>query len=205
MVRVMADHTLARPRVSRVAVVAAVLAAMVIPLAAVSADIGGPPAPSSRSMVTFTQAVCDATSCTSVDFDAVEVGTLRSVCVATLVTTLDSGTILEQELGCAEDNVGAWQTSGGFITGVQDTTVTLDSSLGGSRAVTVSAATSLAGAVTPTIEVVDGSDATCTVTWTIRERRAPLTGTVTLDGVAFATGTDSVSVIRQVKEKSHCQ
>ena len=188
----------------RMAVLASVVAALLLPVAIASGDTGGPPEGSGRWMDSFTQSVCDADSCTSLEFSAKELDAFRTVCVAALTTSLDGQTILDNELGCLDDGALAWRTFAGFITGVPDTSVTLFSESGSSRTVTVSATTSLAGQIVPTTTVEELVDGSCTTTWTIKERRVAVSGTVLLDGVAYATGTDSVSVIRAVKEKTRC-
>jgi len=180
------------------------VAGLLLPIAAASADTGGPPDPSGRSMNSYTPTRCDATQCTVLQFDVAEQGTTRSLCLELDTTSLDGQTIYTQSFGCNFDTVGSWRVIGGYITGVTDTTVTLFDTNGGSRDVVVSAKTALAGEATATIEKIDGSDQNCTITWTVKERRIPVAGTVTVDGVVFATGSDSVSVIRNVKEKSSC-
>lgn len=187
-----------------VALVVGMALAMVAPVATVSADEGGPPEGSGRSLSSFTEVVCDADSCTSVTFDAKEVAGARSLCVSLVTSSPDGATIYEQEDGCASDNIGAWRTSAGFITGVVDTTVTVSSTLGGIRDVSVSGTGKLDGATTATIEMLEDTSGTCAIQWTIRERRVAVAGTVTVDGVAYAMGSDSLSTIRQVKEKTRC-
>jgi hypothetical protein len=180
-------------------------AALLLPLAAASADTGGPPQSSGRSFATTTQPLCDATSCTTVEFTAQEFDDSGpAVCVDTITTTLDGTTVLEQEDGCNFDSHGAWRVIGGYITGVEDTTVHLDSTLGTSRDAVVSAKTALAGEATATIEKLDGSDQNCTITWTVKVRTIPVAGTVTIDGVVYTTSSDTESLIRNVKEKSSC-
>ena len=70
---------------------------------------------------------------------------------------------------------------------------------------TISVSTALAGAIVPSTEVIDGSDATCAITWTVKERTVSVAGTVTFDGVAYATGIDATSAIRSLNEKIRCQ
>jgi len=191
-------------RSRRVIVTLGMAAALVLPIAAASADSGGPPEGSGRSMSSVTMARCDVFECSTVTFDAKEVGTTRSVCVEVDTTSADGQTIYAQQYGCNFDTVGTWRAQAGYITGVSDTPVTLDSSLGGTWDIVVSANTAIAGQATATSEKLDGSDATCTITWTIKERRIPVAGSVTVNGIAYTTGPDSVSTIRNVREKSSC-
>jgi hypothetical protein len=200
MTRTFAGHGRARSG----ALIVTVVGALLVPLATAWADSGGPPEGSGRSMSSATLARCDVFECSTVTFDAKELGTTRSVCVEVDTTSPDGQTIYAQQYGCNFDTVGAWLVSGGYITGVAATPVTLNSSLGGTWDIVVSANTAIAGEATATIEKLDGSDATCTITWTVKERRIPVAGSVTVNGVVYTTGSDSVSTIRNVKEKSSC-
>jgi hypothetical protein len=188
----------------RALAVAAAIVALVVPFASAFADVGGPPEPSGRSFSMFTVFVCGASSCTSVELDIHDPegsGSL-DVCLSTLTLALDMQTIVGQELGCAEGAIGPLLQSGGFITGVQPTSVTLSSDAG-SRTVTVSASSALSGAIKVTSETVQDATGPCTITWTIKERSVGLAGTVVVDGVSYAAN-DALSTIRQVKEKTRC-
>lgn len=172
-------------------------------VAMVSADLGGPPEGSGRTLTTNTGYVCGASSCTSVSLTAHEIGAVREICIDTSVTDLNGQLLNEAESGCSTD-VGAWQTSAGFITGLGGTTVPMSNELGETRNVSISISTALAGAIVPSTEVIDGSDATCAIRWTVKERTVPVAGTVTFDGMAYATATEAISVIRSLKEKVRC-
>lgn len=187
-----------RPVGRHIILVAGLLAALVVPLATASADIGGPPEGSGRTLYLQTESVCGATDCTSIALTTHEAdGVVQGICVDTTKTSLDGQTWLGGESVCVED-VGAWLTFAGFVTGVQDTSVPLN---GGTS--TISGSSSLVGMIIPSTEVIEDSFDGCTFTWTVKERNVAVSGAVILDGVSYPT-TDGLSTVRSLKTKTRC-
>jgi hypothetical protein len=170
------------PRPARSAALLIALAgALVLPLATVSADIGSPPDGSGRNVFLTS----DAPSVT-----AHEEGGTVSICVETA-----------SELGCGETTT--FSTTAGFITGLTST-ITVSEPSGAMRDVAVAFSLTFASAIVPSSEVIDGSDETCSVTWTVKERTVAVAGTLTYDGVPYPVGAESTSKIRTLKEKVRC-
>jgi hypothetical protein len=179
----MSQLSAARRPFRRAALLMALAGSLAIPVAGVSADSGGPPDGSGRNVFL-------ASDGTSVTFH--EDGGPFSLCVETAT-----------ELGCAEGS-GGLTTTAGFVTGLNGVTVTVNDASGATRDVTVSFSLTFAGAIVPSTEVIDGSDETCQITWTVKERTVPVKGTVSYDGVAYPVGADATSKIRSLKEQVRC-
>lgn len=178
----MSQLSTARRPFRRAALLMAIAGSLAIPFAGASADSGFPPDGSGRNVFIAS----DGPSITAHE----EGGTLY-FCVET-----------SNELGCA-DATGAFSTTAGFVTGLASSIVNVNDA-SGTRDVAVSFSLTFASVIVPSTEVIDGSDETCQITWTVKERTVAVTGTVTYDGTSYPVGPESTSKIRTLKEKVRC-
>jgi hypothetical protein len=125
------------------------------------------------------------------------------VCVdtATYSISRDRFTLRSQENGCTDVPDSTLTVTDGFVATLAPTTLTLfsDGAKSSSRTVTVSAQDSPVGPVATSTGRGSFKDGTCTYRYSYSERSAPVTGTITLDGVTLdesgfaAVGSDRVT------------
>ena len=180
----------------RLAALAALAAALLIPLATVSADTFGPTGQYVRlDKTTF----CDAGQpCLGVSANLEVIGKVASACVSVFTT---DGTIFTTETGCLESGVNVIVRDK-FVVGFGDTEFTLDDGEGNTRTAVISALTTV-GVVTKQAATISfDAGGGCTTTQRVKYDSALLDGTITIDSTAIASDGSSWNLTNH--EKTRC-
>ena len=164
--------------------------------AASTGDEGG------STLNTITEMRCVAGACTSVYFFVPRYDDRGIGICLDIYYTDEAGVVFEQESGCQFGGVGALSTSAGWITGIATSQLTVTSLAGASRTVTISGAHSIVSTVRHTSAGATWEEDGCQYVYSYRERLVDVTGTVTMDGVSYAS--EGVSTFFQPKTKVRC-
>lgn len=184
-------------------VFATVAVALLIPLSSVFADSIFPP--SGSYLTVDSEQLCNGFLCTTVHLEVTLYnGGNPAVCAILTHTDLElGGVVYETEEGCATvAGAGPLVTSNGFILGIGDSTVSLSSSLGGSRDATISATSAASSGVTRFIETLSNTSNGCTSIWTSHTKGEDVAGHVIIEGDTFASNGTSLN--RATKIKTRC-
>lgn len=185
-------------RFARTALAAAF--ALLVPWSAASAATTGDPGGS--NLTTITENRCATGICTSISFNVLRFdGSPVGVCLD-ITYTDEAGVPTDTESGCSDGAVGAVTSAGGFLTGIGPSQLTLANGAGATRVVTVSGEHGLLGQLRQSSSDGTWEEDGCRFIYSYRERAIDVTGTVTLDGVSYAS--DGVTTVFQQKLKVRC-
>jgi hypothetical protein len=158
--------------------------------------------PGGSTLNTITEVRCVADTCTTVYFNVLRYDDRGNGICLDIYYTDEAGVVFEQESGCSFSGVGSITTSATWITGIGATQLTVTNLAGASRTVNISGAHSIVSTVRHTSAGATWEEDGCLFVHSYKERLVDATGTVTMDGVSYAS--DGVSTYFQPKTKVRC-
>jgi len=185
----------------RLAAIAGTLAfSLLVPLSFVSADTVLEP--SGSYVYVASEPVCDSGTylCTTAQLSYGRTASGDFACLLLTYTNSElGGEIYDSGSACGnpETVFGEFTFTNGFLTGIGDTTLNITTDLGGNFDATFS------GSFTPSRKAISSTNKYdvfdypvdgCTTTYTGKQRLVTLTGTLTINGVAFTVSGDSRNV-----------
>jgi len=186
----------------RLVAIAAALGIALASVGSVSADTLG----TGQFLSTESATACSGNLCTTASvFVGLFKGGDREICLTLSHTDSELGGVeYEREDGCTDTPGAITKSKGGFIVAFAATGITLESSLGGSRSVTISDTYAVTSTIvrSTTVDVFDDSPQPgCTTTATTTARTVTVSGTLNVGATAFDDAGTSVDQAYRTKTR----